>query len=132
MFRERASSILKVIALPLLLLASASISFAHDTGYRHAHDAEAEAGVNGVEMSVPGMGSDRLHSQGMPILIVIVPVGGDSPALHWLLHHICGRGCQDLSDWNHRHMHWRGVPHTHDSDIGLQGDDLPVPLAQYD
>ena len=140
MFRQGLRNLVFFVTLPLLLLASAGISLAHDTGNPHTHDSADESEVTSVEIGAPGMDLDALHSairdgkhsRGMPAIILIVPVGGDSSALHWLLHHISGQGYHDLSDWNHQHMHWHGVPHAHDTGIGVQGGDLSLPLTLYD
>ena len=130
MYRKHLSTILTVIVLPLLLLASAGISSAHDTGYPHTHDGGDESDVKGFAVNSPDTVTGAEHSHGMPLIVVIVPFGGDSSGLHWLLHHISGQDYHDLSDWNHQHMHWHGIAHTHDSDFGDQGGDPSVPLTQ--
>ena len=132
MFRRQTAQFVFIATLSALLLASVGISFAHDTGIPHTHDADGEVSVNGVQTGVSGADQVTFRSSGMPAIILIAPVGGHSSALHWLLHHISGQGYHDLSDWNHQHMHWHGVPHTHDANLDNYGGDPSVAPPQYE
>ena len=128
MFRKRLRYLVFFATLPLLLLATAGLSFAHDTGLPHTLDAASVSNVPGVDMNR----LSTFMSESMPSSFLVIPISGELFPFHWLWHFMRVTVHDDHDHFTHELMHWHGIPHLHGSGSPDDACSQSAPLAQFD
>lgn len=138
MFRQPTLGIVVVIALPLLFLASAGMSYAHDTGIPHTPDGEVNdfSVFNSADpLRMLGVHSHPGHgvpTGSAPMAFLIVPIGGDFFPFHWLWHTMNGETLDDRMHLVHELTHWYDIPHPHSESLVEEGGDQSATIEQVE
>ena len=138
MFRQGSFSLVLGFALLLMVLTSAGISSAHDTGSPHTHDAAGDAFSVFHSADALGMLGNRLHTGhgvrtgNAPVAFLIVPIGGDFFPFHWLWHTMNGEIQADNVHLMHEVMHWYDIPHPGSENLIEEGGDQSTAQKQVE
>lgn len=129
------------IFLTVFLTVSVGISAAHDTGSPHTHDPIGE--INDVAAAITDACAPMTHdfhahlsansqTGSSPEAYLVVPLGGKSLPLYWLLHFMQGEIGNHHRDFVHNFMHWHGIEHAHTAGAPEEASVPPAAPKLYD